>query len=75
MSMISRAHTAQSDAEVLEVLGQIRDSAACTGLLHESIQKDNAGDYTRPWFAWINGYFAGLILDLADSRPQLIFKQ
>ncbi|KAF8153644.1 hypothetical protein K438DRAFT_1778075 [Mycena galopus ATCC 62051] len=31
-------------------------------------------DYTRPWFAWANSYFAEMLLDLAQRKPGLIFK-
>ncbi|KAA0146172.1 hypothetical protein FNF31_01766 [Cafeteria roenbergensis] len=73
MSMVARASTALSDQEVLSVLEQLKGSTACTGLMHESINKNSAGSYTRPWFAWANSFFGGLILDLAETRPHLIF--
>jgi len=34
----------------------------------------NPSDYTRPWFAWANSYFAEMLLDLAERKPHLIFK-
>jgi meiotically up-regulated gene 157 (Mug157) protein len=31
--------------------------------------------YSRPWFAWANSYFAEMMLDLAERKPHLIFKE
>lgn len=44
------------------------------GLIHESQNIHDYSDYTRPWFAWANSYFAEMILDLADRKPGLILK-
>ena len=41
--------------------------------MHESFNKDDAGDFTRPWFAWANSLFGELILTLADTKPHLVF--
>ena len=43
------------------------------GLIHESINIYDS-TYTRPWFAWANSYFAEMLLDLAQRKPHLIFK-
>jgi hypothetical protein len=42
--------------------------SACTGLMHESTNSGNPGDYTRPWFAWANSLFAGLIMKVCGPR-------
>jgi uncharacterized protein len=73
MSMISRGMTTTDPTELALVLQQLKLSTACTGLMHESIDKDNAGSFTRPWFAWANSYFAALILRVAQVNPGLIF--
>ena len=44
------------------------------GLIHESQSIYNPSDWTRPWFAWANSYFAEMILDLADRKPGLVMK-
>ena len=49
------------------------DMSACSGLMHESVNVNNAGDYTRPWFAWANSLFGGLVMKIADEHPNIIF--
>ena len=75
MSVITRAMTSQDDAEIQLCLQTLKDSSAGTGWLHESFNKNNAASFTRPWFAWVNGLFGQLIIQLATERPHLIFKQ
>ena len=75
MSLIARALTSDSDDEIVYCLQTLKASSAGTGWLHESFNKDNVTDYTRPWFAWVNGLYGQLILQLAVERPHLIFKQ
>jgi hypothetical protein len=46
--------------------------------MHESFQKDDANQFSRPWFAWANTLFGELIvrlvndgkIDLLNSLPQ-----
>jgi len=35
--------------------------------MHESFNKDDASNFTRPWFAWQNTLFGELILKLIDD--------
>lgn len=73
MALISQAITSQDTSELTALLATLVASSSCSGLIHESVWKDNMGSFTRPWFAWANSYFAGLILQVAQQHPTLIF--
>jgi meiotically up-regulated gene 157 (Mug157) protein len=72
MAVIMRALTSDDDDEIAACLATLKAAAAGTGLMHESFNKDNAGSYTRPWFAWANSLFGELILQLHKERPHLL---
>ncbi|KAF7342422.1 hypothetical protein MVEN_01831300 [Mycena venus] len=38
------------------------------------VNTHNVQDYTRSWFAWANSYFGEAILQLAETKPHLLFK-
>ena len=64
MSIMMRAFTSNDDAEILHCLRMLISTDSNTGLIHESFNKDDATNYTRPWFAWQNSLFGELILTL-----------
>lgn len=72
ISLIIQASTSTDDEEILNCLRILIKSSAGTGLLHESFNIDNANDYTRPWFAWCNSLFGGLILRLVQERAEIL---
>lgn len=72
MSILVRARTSDSDAEISEAINMVRD-ASLLGLIHEGINVTDLTDYTRSWFAWANSVFAQTILDLAERKPHLLF--
>ncbi|PHH93291.1 hypothetical protein CDD83_7990 [Cordyceps sp. RAO-2017] len=74
MSQISGVFGTDDDAEIRERLSLILENTSGLGLIHESINIHNPNDFTRPWFAWANSYFAEMLLDLAERKPGLIFK-
>ena len=74
MSQISNIYGTDSDDEITSHLDMLLKSTSGLGLIHESINIHNESDYTRPWFAWANSYFAEMVLDLAERKPALIFK-
>ena len=67
MSIMMKAFTAQDDDEIRACLTQLLRTDAGTGFMHESFQKDNADDFTRPWFAWANTLFGELVVKLVND--------
>jgi meiotically up-regulated gene 157 (Mug157) protein len=72
MSMIVRAFSSRDDAVIRQMLRQLRDTDAGTGLMHEAFDADDPSSFTRHWFAWANGLFGELIVHLNRTRPQLL---
>ncbi|CAE6462197.1 unnamed protein product [Rhizoctonia solani] len=73
MSLISAIYGSDDDNEIENLLYTIVNNTAGLGLIHESQNVHDDSDYTRPWFAWANSYFAEMLLDLAERKPGLIF--
>ena len=72
MSITMRALTSAKEEEIVTCLRTLCTTTVGTAFMHESFQKDNPADYTRPWFAWANGLFGELILKLHRERPTLL---
>lgn len=67
MSIMMRAFTAEDDDELRDCIALLLRTDAGTGFIHESFHKDDAANFTRPWFAWQNTLFGELILRTVDS--------
>ena len=72
MSIITRALISDDEAVVRQCVRTLRDTHGGTGFMHESFHKDDPAKFTRSWFAWANGLFGDLILDLEKRRPALL---
>ncbi len=73
MSVMMRAFTSTDDAEIAACIAQLMTTDAGCGFIHESHHRDDAADFTRPWFAWQNTLFGELILKLiADGKLDLL---
>lgn len=72
IALVMQALTATEDAEILRCLRALKATHAGTGFMHESFHCDDAGRFTRPWFAWANTLFGELILTLHRERPHLL---
>lgn len=73
MSIMMLAFTSNDDAEIKHCIEMLMKTDAGTGFIHESFNKDDATNYTRPWFAWQNTLFGELILKLiADGKVELL---
>jgi len=67
MSVMMKAFTSTDDNEIAACIKSLMDTDAGTGFIHESYHKDDADDFTRPWFAWQNTLFGELILKLVNE--------
>ncbi|KAM0496260.1 hypothetical protein ACHAP8_007521 [Fusarium lateritium] len=74
MAHVSAIYGTDDDDEITERLQIILENTSGLGLIHESVNIYNSTVFTRPWFAWANSYFAEMVLDLAERKPGLIFK-
>jgi hypothetical protein len=72
MSILFRALTSESTAEIRQCLRWLRDTTAGTGFMHESFHKNDPANFTRPWFAWANTLFGELMWKLAQEHPSLL---
>ncbi|KAK9453238.1 hypothetical protein V1511DRAFT_462732 [Dipodascopsis uninucleata] len=75
MSLLVLIRTSDNDEEIISALNLVKKTTGGLGLMHESINVQHAGDYTRSWFAWCNSEFGKTILDLASRKPHIIFKK
>ena len=66
IALCMQALTSTDENEINECLRMITQTDAGTHLMHESFDKDDATDFTRPWFAWANSLFAELMIRLCD---------
>ncbi len=58
LGLITQAFTATLESEQEELEKMILDTHDNTYFLHESFDPDNPSEYTRPWFCWVNSFFA-----------------
>ena len=72
MSQTVYALTSNSGPEIRHALRMLKASTAGTGFIHESYNRNNVDDFTRPWFAWANTLFGELIAKLATTDPALL---
>jgi len=72
LGIVTRALTSRSEVEISACLKMLKNTHAGTGLMHESFFKDDAGRFTRSWFAWANTLFGELILTVHERHPGLL---
>jgi meiotically up-regulated gene 157 (Mug157) protein len=73
MSIMMKAFTSKNDAEIKWCVETLMKTDADTGFIHESFNKNDASDFTRPWFAWQNTLFGELIIKLiSDGKLDLL---
>lgn len=67
ISLTMQALTSTDPDEINECIRMITTTHAGTHLMHESFNKNDDTDFTRPWFAWANSLFAELMIRLAGE--------
>lgn len=67
IALIMQALTSTDEEEVKNCISMITNSHAGAYLMHESFNKNDDTDFTRPWFAWANSLFAELMIRLAEN--------
>lgn len=67
IALAMQALTSDNSEEIKKCLNMIANTHAGTYLMHESFNKDDADDFTRPWFAWANSLFAELLIRLVEE--------
>ncbi len=73
MSIMMKCFTSQDDDEIRWCMRTLLKTDAGMGFIHESFNKDDATNFTRPWFAWQNTLFGELVLKLiADGKTDLL---
>lgn len=72
LSIIMRGLTSHDDDEISSCLGMLQSTHAGTGFVHESFNKDDAKDFSRPWFAWANTLFGEFVWKVYRERPELL---
>ncbi|SEN45074.1 hypothetical protein SAMN05192583_2818 [Sphingomonas gellani] len=72
MSIVTRAILSDDDAVIRQCLSWLKATHGGTGFMHESFNKDDPAKFTRSWFAWANGLFGDMILDLERRKPALL---
>ncbi len=72
MSQIMYALTSSSSTQIKRSIQMLKASAATTGFMHESYNRNNPNLFTRSWFAWANALFGELIGKTANNNPELL---
>ncbi|GMI04918.1 hypothetical protein TrRE_jg269, partial [Triparma retinervis] len=74
MGIIVRGMTSTDPEEIQMCLDMLVEATANTGFMHESFWKDDAGRFTRSWFAWANSLFGEFVVKIMEERPEMILK-
>jgi uncharacterized protein len=74
MGVITQILTTDNDDEISGGLKMLMGSTSALGLMHETVNSHKDSRWTRPWFAWANGYFGQVIMGLAQRKPDLLAK-
>lgn len=60
--------TVKDQGEKLRILELLRDTDGGTGMMHEGVDVDDPGQYSREWFSWANAMFCELLLEYCGFK-------
>ena len=72
MSLMIHALSTDDPRVAAAVLAQLKTSHAGTGFMHEAFEAGNPVHFTRLWFAWANGLFGEMVIDLSRRMPHVL---
>lgn len=72
IAIAMRGLTSLQDDEIRACVHSLRATHAGTGYMHESFHKDDAGRFTRAWFAWANTLFGEFLWKVYQEKPRLL---
>ena len=72
LSLILYGLTASNATETAWAIGELKNSSAGTGFMHESFHKNNPAQFTRPWFAMANAMFGELVIQTYRRYPHIL---
>lgn len=72
MAIIMKALTSNDKNEIAQCIKVLKATHAGTGFIHESFNKNNPTNFTRPWFAWANTLFGELVIKVDKDYPELL---
>ena len=67
ISLMTEGLTCGDGKRINEIVNTLMQTTDGTGYMHESINADNAAQYSRPWFAWANSLFAYFLIKKSDE--------
>jgi len=72
IGIIMRGLTSVSEREIKECIRMLTGTHSGTGFMHESFHKNDAGKFTRKWFAWANTIFGELVMETYLKDPKIL---
>ncbi len=72
LGVTMRGLTSSDDNEIRFCIRQLLATHGGTGFMHESFHKDDAGNFTRKWFAWSNTLFGEFLWKIYREKPGLL---
>jgi uncharacterized protein len=75
LSVIMRGLTSINENEIRECIKILKHTHAGTGFMHESFDKDDAGKFSRPWFAWANTLLGEFLVKVSKEHLDILKEQ